>query len=207
MERLSNATNINRTDSNALILVGSFAPVHDGHLDNMRSAEKAAIARGYEISASVFTPNSDSYVLQKLNDKKGEWNFNRRISDFLFTESGTNCVSYVDDISGRHSPEKSISETAINNVSLALGIETCKLILVVGSDQVESMKPHVNRNKAICILRPGYEEHLKKCTDNLWFKDAVNSGRLILANRENIKEDISSTAIRRILELKGIGND
>ena len=66
----------------------------------------------------------------------------------------------------------------------------------------ESMKSHVNSNKAICILRPGYEEHLKKCMDDLWFKDAVDSGRLILANRENVKKDISSTAIRRTLELK-----
>lgn len=200
IQRLSSAKNT-PTESNGLIVVGSFAPVHEGHFDAIRSAERALAIRDESVSANVFVPNSDSYVLGKVNDDKRVWDFPTRVSKFLNKDSGTIAPSYVDDLSGIRPPKESISEAAIETASKALGIQACNFILVVGTDQLASMEPHLETNKAICVLRPGYEETLKQYINEEWFTDAVDSGRYILTERENIEKDIASRTIRQELSL------
>lgn len=139
IERLSDSNKYHSSNASGLIIVGSYAPVHDGHFDAMRSAERRLLKDGDDIAGNIFAPNSDSYVLKKLNDKDGVWNFNRRISEFVSRRSGTESVSYVDDITGSKPPEKSISESVIDTVSSRLGIKACSLVLVVGMDQIRSM--------------------------------------------------------------------
>lgn len=200
IQRLSTSQPYNNSEASALLMVGSFAPVHNGHLDAMESAERTLIANGEDIAGNIFVPNSDSYVLQKLNDTKGRWNFDRRVSEFLKKEATTNLSLYVDDITGSAPPELSISEEAIKTSSELLGIQATSLVLVVGTDQMESMRPHIETNRAVCVIRPGYDEHLSKMLEKKWFKQAAENGRFILTNRQNILDDISSTAIRRVLE-------
>jgi len=186
-------------------MVGSYAPVHDGHFDAMRSAERRLLHAGDDVAGNVFAPNSDSYVLKKLDDENGVWDFKRRISEFTLRSSGTQKLSYVDDITGATPPEKSISECVIDTVSDRLGIKACGLVLVVGMDQVRSMEPHLDTNRAICVLRPGYEPKLHEVAQDNWFIDAINAKRLLLTSRENMEIDISSTIIRK--ELEGVVND
>lgn len=81
-------------------MVGSYAPVHNGYFDAMRSAERCLLTTGYDIAGNIFAPNSDSYVLKKIDDEDGVWNFDRRISEFVSRSSGTESVSYVDDVTG-----------------------------------------------------------------------------------------------------------
>ncbi len=142
-------------------MVGSYAPVHNGYFDAMRSAERCLLTTGYDIAGNIFAPNSDSYVLKKIDDEDGVWNYDRRISEFVSRSSGTESVSYVDDVTGSKPPEKSISESVIDTVSSRLGIKACSLVLVVGMDQIRSMEPHLDSNRAICVLRPGYESQLQ----------------------------------------------
>jgi nicotinic acid mononucleotide adenylyltransferase len=181
-------------------MVGSYAPVHSGHFDTMRSAERRLLTTGDDIAGNVFAPNSDSYVLKKLDDEDGVWNFDRRISEFVSRSSGTEGVSYVDNITGSKPPEKSISESVIDTVSSRLGIRACSLVLVVGMDQIRSMEPHLDSNRAICVLRPGYESQLQEVAQDDWFVDAIDTKRLLLTSRENTEIDISSTIIRKKLE-------
>lgn len=200
IERLSESSRYHSPSASGLIMVGSYAPVHDGHFDAMRSAERRLLTTGDDIAGSVFAPNSDSYVLKKLDDEDGVWNFDRRISEFVSRSSGTESVSYVDDITGSKPPEKSISESVIDTVSSRLGIKTCSLVLVVGMDQIRSMEPHLDSNRAICVLRPGYESQLQEVAQDEWFVDAIDTKRLLLTSRENTEIDISSTVIRKKLE-------
>ncbi len=205
IERLSIASEYHNCHASGLILVGSYAPVHDGHFDAMRSAERHLLATGSDVAGSVFVPNSDSYVLKKLGNKDSTWSFDRRVSEFLSRDSGTKSLSYVDDITGVIPPEKSINESVMDTVSDKLGIKACSLVLVTGMDQIRSMEPHLYTNRAICVLRPGYKSKLQEVAQDDWFLDAINDERLMLTTRENIEADISSTLIRK--ELEGVAND
>jgi nicotinic acid mononucleotide adenylyltransferase len=181
-------------------MVGTFAPVHEGHFDAMRSAERALAARGEDASAVIFAPNSDSYVSVKLEDTDGTWNITNRIAEFLSRDAGTCSQAYVDDISGLKPPERSISKTVTDNVHKQLGITAFNSILVVGSDQIASVRPHLDNNRAICILRPGYADLVNKHFEEDWFLESVKSGRYILAERENSEVDVNSTCIRALLK-------
>lgn len=201
IERLSSSSKYRNSDASGLIIVGSYAPVHRGHFDAMRSAERHLLATGDDVAGNVFAPNSDSYVLnKKLGDEDSVWSFDRRVSEFLSRDSGTESLSYVDDITGATPPEKSISESVIDTVSDKLGIKACSLVLVVGMDQIRSMEAHLDTNRAICVLRPGYESKLQDVAQDDWFLDAINDERLLLTSRENTEIDVSSTVIRRKLE-------
>lgn len=200
IERLSGSSKYRNSSASGLVMVGSYAPVHNGHFDAMRSAERRLLTTGDDIAGNIFAPNSDSYVLKKLDDEDGVWNFDRRISEFVSRSSGTESVSYVDDITGSKPPEKSISESVIDTVSDRLGIRACSLVLVVGMDQIRSMEPHLDSNRAICVLRPGYESQLQEVAQDDWFVDAIDIKRLLLTSRENTVIDISSTVIRKKLE-------
>lgn len=204
IRKLSEATRSVDNEGVGLVMVGSFAPVHEGHLDAMQSAEEAMLLSGENVLASTFTPNSDSYVSIKLNDLDGAWNFDRRVKEFSRLKSTTERSAYVDDVTGRTPPERSISEHAIENISNRLGIEVCKLVLVVGADQIGSMRPHLESNRAICVLRPGWEAVVNRHSNESWFLDAVESGRYIFTDRKNNTTDIQSTLMRR--ELEGLGS-
>jgi len=198
IERLSSVhTNNQDAKSSALVMVGSFAPIHAGHIDAMQSAESAFLKQYNErLIAKVFAPNSDSYVSIKLNDKNGEWNFDKRVSEFDKLDSEFDITAYVDDITGKNPPEKSISDEVIATVSRKIGIAASKVVLVVGSDQLASMKPHIQNNRAVCVLRPGSLDVLLKYKDQEWFERAFYDGRYIITTRTDMIKDISSTAIR-----------
>lgn len=196
IHRLSENDAAISNQGNVLMMVGSFAPVHIGHIDAMESAEKALYIGGECVSSSVFVPNSDSYVSVKLNDTAGTWNFSRRVNEFGVYEPRMRSPSFVDDITGLTPPERSISEEAISTAVLKLGIEACRVMLVVGSDQVDSMRPHLDSNRAICIVRPGSENEIRDRLEEKWFRDAVGDRRYMLARRRIASRDISSTQIR-----------
>lgn len=198
IERLSiNRTPINPS-GNLLMMVGSYAPVHAGHIDAMESAARALTESDERVSATIFTPNSDSYVVSvKLQDTEGKWNFERRVSEFQLQDMDLSIPAFVDDITGSKPPERSISEEAIDTAVHHLGTIASKVILVVGSDQINSMKPHLATNRAICVLRPGSQHLVDESMREQWFRDAVHDGRYILTNRKITERDISSTEVRR----------
>lgn len=199
--KLSSADRYHNRGASGLIMVGSYAPVHEGHFDAMRSAERKLAFQGDDVAGNIFAPNSDSYVLKKLQDDDGVWNFSRRVNEFITRDSGTLSRSYVDDVTGNTPPERTISEEVISTVSDQLGLRACNLVLVVGTDQITSMQPHLESNRAICVVRPGYRDKLHDVMSQDWFIDATDRGRLLLTSRENVEVDVSSTAIRRQIEM------
>lgn len=204
IERLSYSDGLKETGGSTLVMVGSFAPVHYGHLDVMKSAERAVSDRIGPVNAAVFAPNSDSYVSIKLSDTLGEWSFDRRITEFDAIRSNLDTPVFVDDLTGLTPPERSISDEVIQTVSQRLGLLACQAILVVGSDQIASMRPHLENNRAVCVVRPNYEGYVQEAMQEDWLREAVSEGRYIITTQEDPDLVISSTAIRHnFVDAKG----
>lgn len=56
----------------AVVMVGSFAPIHEGHFDALHSASDAVIAGGKNVDALILTPNSGEYLRGKLGEESEE---------------------------------------------------------------------------------------------------------------------------------------
>lgn len=193
MLRLSEAEpKMDDNDGSTLLMVGSFAPVHAGHIDAMASAERALLRNGEQVKSAVFTPNSDSYVLKKVDDDGSHWSFDRRVAEFSRIAYTLNTLAYVDDITGVHSPERSITKEAIDTIIRNLGAKACKIAIVVGSDQIASMEPYIESNNVVCVKRPGSPMPVMQP----WLRRAIESGQCTITDRELRERDINSTSIR-----------
>lgn len=205
IERLSLASSKAGSEGSTLVMVGSFAPVHYGHIDTMQAATRVVESEIGPVNARVFAPNSDSYVSLKLNDTTGLWGFERRVAEFETIEVSTTQPFLVDDISGRQSPEESISQKVVETISQYLGTEACRVVLVVGSDQIRSMEPHLETNVAVCVVRPTYDDIVKPVLEEPWLVEAVNSRRYLITRQEDPDLTVSSTAVRNsVLDRRGL---
>lgn len=174
-----------------LFMLGSYAPFHEGHNDAITSAERAFVAAGYTLGGVVIAPHSDLYVSYKIHNST--WNINRRITSIV--NANINCVSplYLDDISCYQPAKDNVTQIVINTLK-KLGITTHRIAIVVGADNLASMAPHIATHKVICVRRPGYDTSLSILQMNENF--IKNASNLIIADRQKVKKDISSTTIR-----------
>ena len=186
------------TEGNAVVMVGTFAPVHEGHLDAIRAASSALTDRGLVVGSAVLTPNSSEYVQRKLPDDHQTWTFERRVRAILDHEPHPSIPTYVDTISGPAAGTEQINRFVPQTVQQYLGHAASEIYLVVGSDQLPSMEAHLEHgNRAVCVLRPGNMEEVERQRKLPWVEAAVEEGRFIITGRPNMENDISSTAIRR----------
>ena len=185
----------------AVVMVGSFAPVHKGHFDAVHAASTALAGQGNLVESVVLTPNSAEYVERKLPEDHGEWTYERRIHEILGRSPHPHIPTYVDDVSGRLARHEQINGYVPVTMRRYLGFTACQTYLVVGSDQLLSMESHLEneRNRAVCVLRPGSLDYARDRLDLPWIAAAVEEGRFVITERENMKTDISSTAVRRSL--------
>lgn len=181
-----------------LLMVGSYAPAHAGHVAAMKAARIALTERGQKVAGMIYVPNTDSYVSFKIQDTTGAWNFARRVAVLREMAANEQTPVIVDDISGsRPIGRLSITRTAMASAARRLGISEDRLVVVVGSDQAASMKPYLATNQAICVVRPGAVALVLNLFQEEWFYRAVASGRYLFTERDNPYEDISSTAMRQ----------
>ena len=187
------------SDANAVVMVGSFAPIHRGHFDAVRAAVVALQGRGRTVASVVMTPNSKQYLRNKLKDNDGGWTYKRRIQEILRQEPILEIPTFVDDISGRLAKAEQINNYVPETVRQQLGFNACQQYLVVGSDQLPSMESHLDNtdNRAVCVLRPGNLERLQEDLSLPWVNEAIESGRFIVTERDDMITDISSTMIRQ----------
>ncbi len=184
-------------DGVVLIMVGSFAPAHVGHVAAMTAATAAIERSDQRMAGVVYVPNGDSYVSFKIHDSCRVWNFERRIELLMELVPSLEVPTFVDDISGS-TPivDKSITKTAITTASERLGVNPDRFVVVVGSDQAASVEPYVTTNQAVCVVRPGAVAALLNLLKEEWFRRAAASGQYLFTERDNPYEDISSTQIR-----------
>jgi nicotinic acid mononucleotide adenylyltransferase len=76
--RLSHARFTEVCEGISLLMVGSFAPAHAGHVAAITAAVEAVETSGERVAGIVYVPNGDSYVSFKLHDAHGTWNFERQ---------------------------------------------------------------------------------------------------------------------------------
>lgn len=198
IQRLSDVPPLTDNPGESVVIVGSFAPIHDGHFDAAFSAVEALRLHGRNISSLVFTPNSTEYVRRKLGDDEGGWHYSSRINEITKRAQHPSVNTYVDDVSGPKAALREMNEEVLRTVSYKLGTPACRTHLVVGSDQLHSMMPHLDgtSNNAVCVLRPGRTDDLAEKLALPWAQRAVTSERLIITGRQNMENDISSTTIR-----------
>lgn len=195
--RLSKACVPEFGDGVVPIMIGSFAPAHEGHVAAMTAAIAAVEVSGGKVAGVVYVPNGDSYVSFKIHDSRRVWNFERRIEVLMELVPNLEVPTFVDDISGS-APiiDKSITQTAINTASERLGVSPGQFVVVVGSDQAAAVEPYVMTNRAVCVIRPGAVAALLNLLKEEWFRRAAASGQYLFTERDNPYEDISSTQIR-----------
>jgi nicotinic acid mononucleotide adenylyltransferase len=185
---------------NAVIMIGSFAPIHKGHFDAVHAASAALTDRGASVESLILTPNSAEYVQRKLPEYHEEWTYERRVQEILDQAPHPHIPTYVDDVSGRIKHEQIILNSRVPlTVRRHLGFKAQQLYLVVGSDQLLSLESHlsVETNRAICVLRPNNLDEMQERLELPWVAAAVESERFIITEREDMENDVSSTAIRR----------
>lgn len=201
IRRISSLETMPSYAGNALVVVGSFAPVHDGHFDAVRAAGKALEERGSAVHSVVMAPNSDEYLYRKLQHEAGDWSFERRVQKILARETPFgDTPTYVDDISGAYVGLNEINQEVPVTLRRVMGLTADRLFFVTGSDQIRSMEAHLahSANRAICVMRP--DGGLSTASQELsqeWAVQAIEEGRYIITDRENMETDISSTAVRR----------
>ena len=185
---------------NVVAMVGSFAPLHNGHLDAVYSASKALTERGIYVESAVFIPNSDEYLSRKLCDDNTIWTYERRI-DKIYASDITHLgvPVFVDDVSGRTVGLEQINNRVPDTIKRHLGFTACQTFFVVGSDQLLSMEAHLENeeNRAICVLRPGNLDNVQKYLSLPWVMKALEAERFFITEREDMINDISSSKIRK----------
>lgn len=187
-----------RDEGRAVALVGSFAPVHDGHFDALLSAACAVEQVDDRVEALTLVPNSSAYVRRKLGKIAGLWRFQHRVESILNAEPDHETPTYVDDISGARIGLEQINYLAPRTIEERLGFDSTRTYLVVGSDQLLSMEEHLSgtNNRAVCVIRPGRHEEVEPHLRTSWLKAALHDGRFIVTRRANMDYDVSSTDIR-----------
>jgi len=198
IEKLSDVRIPTEQEGTAVVMVGSFAPVHRGHFDALHAAQTALTTRGLAVGSLVLTPNSPEYVERKLPDYHKTWHYERRIQKVLECDPHPRVPTYVDDVSGRRAGLNEMNDYVVRTVQQHLGYAATQMYLVVGSDQLLSMQSHLRSeaNRAVCVLRPGNLDRIQEHLETPWVAEAVQAERFIITEREDMEHDISSTAAR-----------
>ena len=115
------------------MIVGSFAPFHTGHVDAINFAYDFMTYTGKKVGICLCVPNSDKYVLSKVNDQR--WSLHLRIESIINILQKLECkMNYViDDITGEYFCGNSVTDRAIANLRLFIGeIQKDNISIVIG---------------------------------------------------------------------------
>ncbi len=204
INRLSETHTPQTREGTAVVMIGSFAPIHSGHFDAAFSACAALEEREIPVESLVFTPNSAKYVQRKLPDEHEVWTYEHRIQRIVDEAPHPRIATYVDDVSGTADRKELILNGRVPvTIRRHLGFRANQLYLVVGSDQLLSVEAHLKDeiNKAVCVLRPGSLDEIDENLRMPWVADAVETNRIVVTRHQDMVNAISSSAIRRAAAL------
>lgn len=197
------ATGEGLSDGKILVLIGSFAPVHLGHLELIQNASNWLDDQERKARAVVLVPNSQSYVAKKLSGSEHQHlaSIDERLSKmekFLpaaLEKSGT--PVYIDDISCMLAKDgEFLNVICIETILKALGGTTDDIIVILGSDQLKSMQPYWRSTETVVISRPGYNDEMYAMLRKRWVQKALRLFKLSIVDRPEGCVSMSSTKIR-----------
>jgi nicotinic acid mononucleotide adenylyltransferase len=191
---------------NAVVLVamGSYAPMHHGHVDLMEAADQAARDNGHVPVAAVFCLHSEARVRAKIHPLHPQAPI---LTDTRVVQarqvlphhliSGTPTFLDTWDATMPGGP-RSFTDNMIRIVRTLeqLEVRWVTPIAVFGSDNAVSMRAFARYGYAICINRPRHEDPVKRIAAEPQMASALRSSRVVIADRDPDALDISSTDIR-----------
>jgi nicotinic acid mononucleotide adenylyltransferase len=190
-------------DATILVATGSYAPMHQGHINFMEAADLAARAEGLIPVAAVFSLHSDEHVRSKIIPVRpdapiaAETRY-EMAADILPDTLPTGTPVFIDrwDSAMPQGP-RAFTDVMIRlvNTLASFGIRNVEPTAVFGSDNASSMRAFCRYGRAICVLRPRYEHEADTYRNEPQMRRALREHRVLIATRPN-DEDISSTDIR-----------
>lgn len=187
-----------------LVAMGSYAPMHQGHVDLMDAADKAVRDNGHVPIGAVFCLHSEARVRAKIHPLHPEApvHTDTRVMQARhvlpkYLKSGTPTFLDTWDATMPGGP-RSFTDNMIRIVRTLeqLEVRWVTPIAVFGSDNAVSMRAFARHGYAVCVNRPGHEDPVKRIAAELQMAQALRTGRVVIADRAPDAADISSTDIR-----------
>lgn len=176
-----------------LVTTGSYAPIHEGHIELIKSAQKYYTKKGFNISASYISPSHDKYVVNtKIKDKK--YNIFNRFQHILNIIKDNDLHKkniFLDMWEGIGVKEDVNFTTVIEHLKIAykkaLNINV-NVIYLYGSDNIDFSYAFNHHGRSFCLNR-----------GNLLEAD-IKKRQILHPNTDfvltNSKLELSSTKIR-----------
>lgn len=187
-----------------LVAMGSYAPMHRGHIDLMEAADKAARDSGHVPIGAVFCLHSEARVRAKIHPvhPAAPVHTDTRVMQAgpvlpRYLDSGTPTFLDTWDATMPGGP-RSFTDNMIRIVRTLeqLEVRWVTPIAVFGSDNAVSMRAFAQYGHAVCINRPGHEDPIKRIAAEPQMAHALRARRVVIADRAPEAPAISSTDIR-----------
>lgn len=169
------------------IFLGSFAPFHEGHIDVAKSALLKMNEIDMYVKYFIFCLHNDSTVKNKI--KNANWPIERRV-EFIKNQQhkfNTKIPILLNDVTCYKKMVTDMTTAAVKDVKKRFDINSNQIVIILGSDNSNTIKKYIKNHKIICVIRPGYPF---LCSNNK---------KLILAERL-LEYDISSSQLRKNYE-------
>lgn len=190
-------------DGKIIVLIGSFAPIHLGHIELINNAANWVVSQGRTVRSAVLVPNSQTYVENKLRDSPHRHiaSLEERLAKMEdFTPcflAETETPVFIDDVSCRYVPDGALLNViSISNITVLFNCEPEDIIVVLGSDQLKSMQPYWRRTESVVFARPGYNDEMYAMLRKRWVHKALRLFKLSIVERPEGCVSTSSTQIR-----------
>lgn len=188
-----------------VVLIGSYAPVHQGHVELLANVANWYLEHDVPVRAVVMAPNSEAYVRNKLT-KAGSPHHelasirNRLDAITEFAPSAlpdSNVMTVVDDISCMQVEGLGfINNLSTENIASRFGCRPSDIVVAIGADQLGSMRHYWKHNECVVVSRPGQNATMFELLRAPWVQRALRRTKITIIDRPEGCVSLSSTAIR-----------
>lgn len=186
-----------------LVAMGSYAPMHTGHIAMMEAADQAVRREGDVPIAAVFSMHCEHHVRAKILPTRPDAPLS---TDTRMMQANavrpevlrTGTPTFLDTWDARM-PDgpRSFTDIMIRiiNTLEATEIRNVTPVAVFGSDNGVSMRAFSRWGRAVCVIRPGHDQEAERYIAEPQMKMALRERRVLITERDD-RTVISSSDIR-----------